>query len=299
MESIFMTLTAGGVLTQPISLEGKLMLLQARLRRIGRFPVRLSCMHSSCRLWPLCAVFPCPCLFSSPEQQRMMHANFHCAFSGAPRDDASCSRPAFSTSCRGKNSSSLQLLPVRIQEHRRRPRVYFSIPPKPVQTGLKRISMKSPLLNHPPKSTRSFTAVAGHPLHPMLVAFPIAYVIGAFASDVAFWLTGDPFWARVSLWVIGIGLAMGSLAAIAGMLDFMLVREIRHHVTSWSHFLAAVMLLALMAANWWMRVPDPGQGLLPWGIFLSGISAVSLTVAGWLGGRLVFEHNVGTGDEQE
>ncbi|GAB3540602.1 DUF2231 domain-containing protein [Noviherbaspirillum agri] len=157
--------------------------------------------------------------------------------------------------------------------------------------------MKNPLLTHPPKSTRSFVAIAGHPIHPMLVNFPIAYLLGAFLSDVAFWWTGDPFWARVSVWVIGIGLLVGSVAALAGMLDFLLVREIRHHVTSWSHFLAAVTMLAITAANWWQRIPDPMLGVLPWGLFLSGVSAVALSFAGWLGGKLVFEHNIGTGED--
>jgi uncharacterized membrane protein len=159
--------------------------------------------------------------------------------------------------------------------------------------------MRNPLLTRPPRSTRSYVALAGHPIHPMLVSFPIAYLLGALASDVAFWWSGDPFWARVSLWVIGLGLLMGTLAALAGMMDFMLVREIRRHITSWSHFLAAVMMLALTAANWWMRVPDAAQGVLPWGIFLSAISAASLSFAGWLGGKLVFEHNIGTGDDNE
>lgn len=157
---------------------------------------------------------------------------------------------------------------------------------------------KNPLLTRPPKSTPSFVALAGHPIHPMLVAFPIAYLLGALGSDLAFWWSGDPFWARVSLWIIGIGLLMGILAALAGVLDFMLVAEIRRHVTSWSHFLAAVTMLALTAANWWLRVPDPTQGLLPWGMFLSAVSAVALSFAGWLGGKLVFEHNVGTGEEE-
>ncbi len=158
--------------------------------------------------------------------------------------------------------------------------------------------MKNPLLTKPPESTRSFVAIAGHPLHPMLVAFPIAYVIGALASDAAFWWTGDPFWARVSVWIIGAGLLMGGIAAIAGMLDFLIVKEIRRHVTSWSHFLAAVMMLGITAANWWLRVPDREGGVLPWGIFLSAVSAVALSFAGWLGGRLVFEHKVGIGEDE-
>ncbi|MEC4723122.1 DUF2231 domain-containing protein [Noviherbaspirillum sp. CPCC 100848] len=156
--------------------------------------------------------------------------------------------------------------------------------------------MKNPLLSHPPKSTASYIALAGHPIHPMLVSFPIAYIMGAVASDAAFWWTGDPFWARMSLWIIGIGFLLGTVAGIAGTLDFLLVREIRHHVTSWSHFLAAVMMLALTAANWWLRVGTPEAAVLPWGLFLSVVTAVALSFAGWLGGKLVFEHNVGTGE---
>ncbi len=158
--------------------------------------------------------------------------------------------------------------------------------------------MKNPLLIHPPKSTRSIIAIAEHPVHAMLVAFPIAYVLGGLASDVAFWRTGDPFWARVSLWIIGIGFVTGSAASLAGMLDFMLVREIRRHVSSWSHFLAAVMMLSLTAANWWLRVPDPAGHVLPWGMFLSVVTAISLSIVGWFGGKLVFEYKVGTGEEE-
>lgn len=157
--------------------------------------------------------------------------------------------------------------------------------------------MKTELQHPPPHSTHSALSIGGHPIHPALVHFPVAYLFGAFASDLAFWWTGDAFWARVSIWIIGIGFAIGTLAALVGTLDFMLVREIRRHVTSWSHFLAAVMMLSLTAANWWLRVPDPVQGLLPWGIFLSGVTAIALAFAGWLGGKLVYEHNIGTADE--
>lgn len=158
--------------------------------------------------------------------------------------------------------------------------------------------MKSPLLKPAPESTTSSIAIGGHPLHPMLITFPIAFLSGALASDLAYWWTGDPFWARASLWLVGGGLAMGVLAALAGTLDFMLIKEIRRHVTSWSHFLTAVMLLSLAATNWWLRVDDPAAGIVPWGIYLSSVSAVALGVAGWLGGKLVFEHNIGSGEPE-
>jgi uncharacterized membrane protein len=157
--------------------------------------------------------------------------------------------------------------------------------------------MRNPLLTEAPKDTRSSIAVAGHPVHPMLVNFPIAYLFGAVASDVAYLWTGDPFWARVSLWIIGVGFFIGLLAGLVGTLDFMLVKEIRRHVTSWSHFLAAVMMLSIAAANWWMRVLDPTGSVMPWGVLLSASTALALATAGWLGGKLVFEYNVGTSDD--
>jgi uncharacterized membrane protein len=158
--------------------------------------------------------------------------------------------------------------------------------------------LKSPLLKPAPKSTTSSIAIGGHPLHPMLITFPIAFLFGGLACDLAYWWTGDAFWARAALWIIGSGLVMGVLAALAGMMDFLLIKEIRRHVTSWSHFLIAVMLLALAATNWWLRLDDPGAGVVPWGMYLSAISAIALGVAGWLGGKLVFEHNIGSGEAE-
>jgi uncharacterized membrane protein len=157
----------------------------------------------------------------------------------------------------------------------------------------------NPLAAPPPEATPSAASLAGHPLHPMLVNFPIAYLMGGLATDLAFWWSADPFWARMSFWLIGAGLAMGCLAALFGMLDFFLVKEIRRHTSSWSHFLSGVMLLALAASNWWLRIDDVQQDLLPWGLFLSAVSAAAVGSAGWLGGKLVFDHNIGTADESQ
>jgi uncharacterized membrane protein len=159
------------------------------------------------------------------------------------------------------------------------------------------IMRSNPLAAPAPEATRSVIAIASHPLHAMTVNFPIAYLFGGFASDLAFWWTGDPFWARASLWLIGAGFFMGGLAAVFGMLEFLFVKEIRRFVSSWSHFLAGVTLLALAAANWWGRLEDPVAGALPWGLFLSAVSAAAVGWAGWIGGKLVFEHNIGTAEE--
>ena len=165
-----------------------------------------------------------------------------------------------------------------------------------IREGRLLITRANPLAQTPPTATPSSMAVGGHPIHPMLVNFPIAYLFGSLPADFAFFLTGDPFWARAAFWLIVAGLAMGVLAALFGTLDFLFVKEVRRHTSSWTHFLMGVTLLAIAAVNMWMRLPDAEQAVLPWGFFLSGVSVVAIGATGWMGGKLVFDHNVGRTD---
>src|SRR3982750_895204 len=95
-----------------------------------------------------------------------------------------------------------------------------------------------------PTSTAS---IAGHPIHPMLIPFPIAFLVGALVSDLAFLATGNPFWAQASMWLIGAALVMGALAALAGLTDFLGDRRIRALPDAWYHFLGngTAVVLAL------------------------------------------------------
>ena len=139
----------------------------------------------------------------------------------------------------------------------------------------------------------SVVAVIRHPLHPMMANFPIAFLLTVIASDLAYWYLADPFWARVSLWLLGGGTVMGILAGIAGTVELLSVKRIRGRAASWSHFVSAVMLLSVAATNWGWRIGAPEAAIVPWGIALSALGFVLVGMAGWLGGALVFEHRVG------
>lgn len=106
-----------------------------------------------------------------------------------------------------------------------------------------------------------------HPLHPMMVSFPIAFLSSTILTDAAFWWLGDPFWAAVSFWLCAAGFAIGVLAALVGLADFVQIEEARRHVTGWSHLIVAIAALAL---------------------------ALLVAVTGWLGGSLTFRHGIGT-----
>ncbi len=51
----------------------------------------------------------------------------------------------------------------------------------------------------------------------MLVVFPIGFLVGALATDLAFWGTSGSFWGRASERLLGVGIVMGALAAVASM----------------------------------------------------------------------------------
>jgi uncharacterized membrane protein len=141
-------------------------------------------------------------------------------------------------------------------------------------------------------STGSAVAVAGHPIHAMMVHFPIALVIATLGIDVIYWWTGDPFWVRVGVWSAGGAFGVGVLAGVVGTAELLLVAGIRMRVASWTHATAAMMLLSVAGTNWGLRLGDP-EAVLPHGLLLSALATVFTGFAGWHGGKLVFDHGVG------
>ena len=138
----------------------------------------------------------------------------------------------------------------------------------------------------------SVVALVGHPIHVMMVHFPIAFVISTLGIDVFYWWSGDTFWVRVGLWSTGMAFWSGVAASIVGTAELLLVRGIRLLEASWSHAVAAMTLVAIAGANWGLRFVDT-ESILPHGLALSALASVMVGFAGWHGGKLVFDHGVG------
>ena len=90
----------------------------------------------------------------------------------------------------------------------------------------------------------STAAIAGHPIHPMLVPLPIGFLVGVLLSDLAFWRTGDAFWARASLWLVAAGVVTALLAAVFGLIDFGTIKRARAHTAGWVHLLGNLTAVA-------------------------------------------------------
>ena len=142
------------------------------------------------------------------------------------------------------------------------------------------------------KDVTSLVAISGHPLHAMTVHFPIAFVFATLGMDIFYWWTADPFWLRVGLWSSAGAFFLGAAAGAIGTAELLLVPGIRARVASWAHAISAVTLIAVMGANWGVRATSLDD-VLPHGLFLSVVAALLTGMAGWHGGKLIFDHGVG------
>jgi len=139
-----------------------------------------------------------------------------------------------------------------------------------------------------PKSTAQ---IAGHPIHPMVIPFPIACFVLAFVSDLAIWRTGNDFWVNASLWLLGIGLIMAAVAAVAGLIDVMGDNQIQSLSDAWLHAGGNVIAVLIQLYNWYMRYE--GGSVVPTGLILSLVVVLILLFTGWKGWEMVYRHRVG------
>ena len=139
----------------------------------------------------------------------------------------------------------------------------------------------------------SSVQIAGHPIHPAIVLFPIAFLVGAAGTDIGYWLTRDPFWARASVWLIGVGFAAGILAAITGFLDFFKVKRVRDRSAGWLHMGGNVAVMVLSLINLVLRQGNPAEPIVYTGLAISVVVATLLGITGWFGGELSFRHKIG------
>lgn len=151
-----------------------------------------------------------------------------------------------------------------------------------------------------PKGVPSKASMFHHALHPVFVDFPIAFLIGAFLTDAGYWRTQDIFWARASVWLIGIGVLVGIAAAILGTIDFFTVVPDKAKRAGWIHFIINVLALTLALLNLLLRLGDePEQYIVFFGLILSLLTALLLTVGGWFGGELVMRHGISVFGDSE
>ena len=142
------------------------------------------------------------------------------------------------------------------------------------------------------KNPRSTAAIGGHPIHPMLIPFPIACLVGAFVTDLIFLNSGDAGFATASHWLLGFGIGTALLAAVFGLIDYMGDDRIRRLGVALQHMIANVTAVVISAINFAIRLGDPAADVGSLGVYLSGVVVLILLYSGWLGGHMVYRHGV-------
>src|SRR5690606_6609561 len=132
----------------------------------------------------------------------------------------------------------------------------------------------------------SFVSIKGHPIHPMLIPLPIAFLVGTFLTDVTFLFQRESvFWPQASLWLLGAGVVTGILAGVTGAIEAVKVPRARKLTITWIHGGANAVALVAAAVNWSLRWGDHAAAIVPTGVALSGCVVLILGFSGWLGGE--------------
>ena len=114
---------------------------------------------------------------------------------------------------------------------------------------------------------------------------------------LAFIGTGDGFWARGSLWLLGAAIVMALLAALAGFIDFFGEARIRRLNDVWYHMIGNLCAVVVALANFMLRYQQgPETAIKPWGVVLSLVVVGILLFTGWKGWELVYRGRVGVAD---
>ena len=141
-------------------------------------------------------------------------------------------------------------------------------------------------------------SVAEHPVHPMLIPFPIALWIFSLASDLIFLFGfGGVVWKDIALYTMIGGIIGGLVAAIPGYIDYRSLTDPVIVRVDKMHLGINVGLIFLFTINAGLRVLNGTEALVP--VFLSLLGVGGLGVSGWLGGELVYVQGVAVQPERE
>jgi uncharacterized membrane protein len=133
----------------------------------------------------------------------------------------------------------------------------------------------------------------GHPIHQMLIVFPLGLLATSLFFDIAWLITKRSDFAAVAFWTIFAGILGGLAAAVFGLVDWLAIpRNTRARLIGAWHGSGNVVVVALFASSWWLRYRNAHLPVTS-AIVLSAVAVCLALVTGWLGGELVDRLSVG------
>jgi uncharacterized membrane protein len=138
-------------------------------------------------------------------------------------------------------------------------------------------------------------SVKKHPLHPILIAFPIGLWGFSLICDLLGMLLADGTSAIVAFYALVGGLVGAIVAAIPGVIDMQSLKDAKLKRIALTHMSINIAVVIMYAVNLGLRMPNiavpPALA-----VGLSAIALVLLGISGWLGAELVHVHGVSVAD---
>ena len=139
-------------------------------------------------------------------------------------------------------------------------------------------------------------SIGGHPVHPMIIPFPIALWVFSLVADVIYLWRGNLVWKDyIAFYTLLAGILGAAVAAVPGLIDWMsLTDKAIVKIANW-HARLNVIALLVFAGSFYLRTKSgssmvSGNFIIP--LALSVLGVILISISGYLGGELVFKHGV-------
>ncbi|HLY39493.1 MAG TPA: DUF2231 domain-containing protein [Candidatus Binatia bacterium] len=143
---------------------------------------------------------------------------------------------------------------------------------------------------------RTPARIMDHPIHPMLIAFPIGLWVFSLAADITYRVGGDPIWLTMAYWTM-LGGTIGALvAAVPGLVDYLSLAEPRAVRLGTVHLTLNLLIVGLFLASLVLRTLGNTTGL-PFVLSIIGVGL--LLVSGWFGWEMIYRQGVAISPEIE
>lgn len=133
----------------------------------------------------------------------------------------------------------------------------------------------------------------GHPVHQMLIVFPLGLLAMAILFDAIHLVTANGYWSEIAFWMIAAGVVTGLTAAPFGLVDWLAIpRNTRAKRVGALHGIGNVVVVLVYGLSWMLRRDDPrAPDTIAYVLSFAGGGLALVT--GWLGGELVDRLAVG------
>ena len=148
----------------------------------------------------------------------------------------------------------------------------------------------------------SKASIGGHPVHPMLIAFPIGLWSTSFATDVVYYFWRGPSLVLISKFLLAAGCLGALAAAVPGIIDWLSIKNAEvKRIADW-HARLNIIALIVFGLSLYLRMRTGRHWVnshLHIPVLLSLLGMILISISGWLGGELAYKHGVGVAPQHD